>query len=143
MKDCSRFLLIPLTIVLCLLPTVMGDTQPQLKVEQVLQTKQSWDGAIYNGYPSGQPQITVLRISIPAHTALHWHYHPVISAAYILSGELTLEKRDTGERVTFRAGQALCETVDTTHRGFTTDSPAELVVFYAGQVGLPITVTQK
>ena len=67
----------------------------------------------------------------------------MISAAYIVSGELTLEKRDTGERATFRAGQALTETVETAHRGFTTDSPAELIVFYAGQVGLPITVTQE
>ena len=34
----------------------------------------------------------------------------------------------------------LAETVQTTHRGFTTNEPVELVVFYAGQAGLPITI---
>jgi hypothetical protein len=33
--------------------------------------------------------------------------------------------------------------LQTTHRGFTTDEPVELVVFYAGQVGLPITINEE
>jgi hypothetical protein len=40
-------------------------------------------------------------------------------------------------------GQTVAETVQTTHRGFTTDEPVELVVFYAGQVGLPITINEE
>ena len=65
------------------------------------------------------------------------------NAGYVLSGHLTIEKRDTGERTTVQAGQAVGETVQTTHRGFTTDEPVELVVFYAGQVGLPITINEE
>jgi quercetin dioxygenase-like cupin family protein len=61
----------------------------------------------------------------------------------VLSGELTLEKKDTGERTIVHAGQALAETVQTTHRGFTTNQPVELIVFYAGQVGVPITVNEE
>jgi quercetin dioxygenase-like cupin family protein len=72
----------------------------------------------------------------------YWHYHPVISVAYIVSGELTVEKRETGERITVRTGDVLPETVGTIHRGFTTESPVELIVFYAGQAGTPITVQQ-
>lgn len=113
--------------------------EPQIEVEQILQTTQSWDGAKYQSYPNGQPQLTVLRITVPPNTALHWHYHSVISLAYVLSGELTVEKKATGERTVVHAGQSLAETVQTTHRGFTTSKPVELVVFYAGQVGLPIT----
>src|SRR6516164_4899779 len=124
----------------CLVFTGLRASEPQIKVEQVLQATQSWDGTPYTSYPTGQPQITVLKITIPPNTALHWHRHPVISAAYVLSGHLTIEKRDTGERTIVHAGQAVAETVQTTHRGFTTDEPVELVVFYAGQVGLPITV---
>jgi quercetin dioxygenase-like cupin family protein len=67
----------------------------------------------------------------------------VISVAYVLSGELTVEKRATGERTIVHAGQALPETVATSHRGFTTKDPVELIVFYSGQVGLPITVTEE
>jgi hypothetical protein len=61
----------------------------------------------------------------------------------VVSGHLTLEKRDTGERTTLQAGQAVAETVQATHRGFTTDDPVELIVFYAGQVGLPLTINEE
>ena len=58
-------------------------------------------------------------------------------------GHLTIEKRDTGERTIVHAGQPVAETVHTAHRGFTTDEPVELVVFCAGQVGLPTTTNEK
>ena len=128
---------------LWLIPSVLGAREPQIEVQQILQASQSWDGIDYQSYPSGQPQLTVLRITIPPNTALHWHHHPVISVGYVLSGHLTIEKRDTGERTIVQAGQAVGETVQTTHRGFTTDEPVELVVFYAGQVGLPITINEE
>ena len=126
-----------------LIPAVLGAREPHIEVQQILQTTQSWDGKDYQGYPTGQPQLTVLRITIPPNTALHWHHHPVISVGYVLSGHPTIEKRDTGERTIVRASQAVAETVQTTHRGFTTDEPVELVVFYAGQFGLPITINEE
>jgi quercetin dioxygenase-like cupin family protein len=112
----------------------------RVKVEQLLQTTHSWDGTPYAGYVSGQPEITILKIAIPANTALDWHQHPMINAAYVLSGQITLEKKETGERMVFHAGQALAESVNTVHRGFTTDQPVELIVFYAGAVGLPLSI---
>ena len=128
---------------LWLIPALLSAREPQIEVQQILQTTQSWDGQNYQGYPTGQPQLTVLQITIPPNTALHWHHHPVISVGYVLSGHLTIEKRDTGERTIVHAGQAVAETVQTTHRGFTTDEPLELLVFYAGQVGLPITINEE
>ena len=128
---------------LWLIATGLCASEPQIKVEQVLQTTQSWDGTPYTSYPTGQPQVTVLKITIPPNTALHWHRHPVISVAYVLSGHLTIEKKHTGERTILQPGQALAETVETTHRGFTTDESVELIVFYAGQSGLPLTINQE
>ena len=128
---------------LWLIPAVVSAREPQIEVEQILQTTQSGDGQNYQGYPTGQAQLTVLRITIPPNTALHWHHHPVISVGYVLSGHLTIENRDTGERTIVHAGQAVAETVQTTHRGFTTDEPVELLVFYAGQVGLPIAINEE
>ena len=72
-------------------PTGLRAREPQVNVEQVLQTTQSWDSSPYASYPTGQPQVTVLRITIPPNTALHWHRHPIISVAYVVSGHLTLE----------------------------------------------------
>ena len=131
------------TLSLWLIPALLEAREPQTEVQQILQTTHSWEGTNYQSYPTGQPQLTVLRIKVPPNTALHWHHHPVISVGYVLSGELTLEKKDTGERTTVHAGQALGETVQTTHRGFTTNEPVELIVFYAGQVGIPITVNEE
>ena len=128
---------------LWLIPAVLGAREPQIQVQQILQTTESWDGVNYQSYPIGQPQLTVLKITIPPNTALHWHHHPVISVGYVLSGNLMIEKRDTGERIIVHAGQTLAETVETTHRGFTMNEPVELVVFYAGQVGLPITINEE
>jgi quercetin dioxygenase-like cupin family protein len=126
-----------------LLPAGLRAREPQIKVDQVLQTTQSWDRIPYPNYPTGQPQVTVLRITIPPNTALHWHRHPFISVGYLLSGHLTLEKLDTGERTVLRAGQAGAETVQRTHRGFTGDEPVELIVFYAGQIGVPLTIDEE
>ncbi|MFP3541729.1 cupin, partial [Pseudomonas sp. SIMBA_044] len=43
---------------------------PNIQVEQLLKTGQSWDSTPYAAYPAGQPEITVLKITIPPHTAL-------------------------------------------------------------------------
>ena len=126
-----------------LVSTGLCASEPQIKVEQVLQTTRSWDSSPYTSYPTGEPQVTVLRITIPPNTTLHWHRHPIISVAYVLSGHLTLEKKATGERTILQAGQAVAETVQTTHRGFTTDETVELIVFYAGQVGLPLSINEE
>jgi quercetin dioxygenase-like cupin family protein len=109
-----------------------------IRIETLAKTTSSWDGAPYRAYPSGQPQLTVLKITIAPHTTLKWHYHPMPNAAYILSGDLILEKKD-GNRKHFFAGQALTETVDSIHRGITGDDPAVLVVFYAGTPGLALS----
>jgi quercetin dioxygenase-like cupin family protein len=137
-----QFLTVLASLSLWLVQAPAVAAEPEVQVEQVLQTTGSWDGSRYTGYPSGQPQVTVLKITIPPHTTLHWHRHPMISAAYVLSGRLTVEKRDTGERKVVNAGEALAETVQTTHRGFTTDEAVELIVFYAGRVDMPVSVAE-
>jgi quercetin dioxygenase-like cupin family protein len=137
-----QFLTVLASLLLWLVQASAVATEPEVQVEQVLQATGSWDGSRYTDYPSGQPQVTVLKITIPPHTTLHWHRHPMISAAYVLSGRLTVEKRDTGERKVVNAGEALAETVQTTHRGFTTDEAVELIAFYAGRVDLPVSVAE-
>jgi quercetin dioxygenase-like cupin family protein len=114
-----------------------------IRVEQLLQTTRSWDGTEYAAYLRGQPQITILKITVPRNTTLDWHQHPMINAGYVLSGQITLEKKETRARKTFYAGQALAECVNAVHRGYTTDQPAELIVFYAGAAGIPLSIKAK
>ncbi|WP_297202010.1 cupin domain-containing protein [uncultured Pluralibacter sp.] len=123
--------------------TARADDAPSAKVEKLLETQQSWDGAYYKAYPRGVPQLTVLKITIAPGAALAWHKHPIPSAAYIQSGELTIEKKATGEKKVYHAGEVLAETVDTIHRGTSGKEGATLIVFYAGQKGVPLAIPEK
>jgi quercetin dioxygenase-like cupin family protein len=86
-----------------------------------------------------KPELSMLRITIPPHTKLEWHSHPIPSAAYIVSGELTLEREKDGKKQHFAPGQAVSEMVDTLHRGLTGDEPVVLIVFYAGSPDVALT----
>lgn len=112
-------------------------------VEKVLKTSQSWDGAAYESYPSGKPELSILKITIQPHTILGWHTHPMPNAAYVLSGHLVVEKQTGGMKKTIHAGETLAETVGTIHHGYTEDEPVTLIVFYAGAEGLPLSEPVK
>jgi len=115
-----------------------GDEKATVKAETLLATGTSWDGEVYKAYPGGAPELSIVKMTIPAHTALSWHEHPMPNAAYILSGTLTVEKYD-GAKKTIHAGQALAEMADSIHRGVTGNTPVTLVAFYAGANGLGVT----
>ena len=112
-----------------------------VSVETLLKTEASWDGTPYERYPDGAPELTVLKITIPPRTALAWHRHPMPNAAYVVSGELLVEKRDGGQTIRLVAGDVLPEMVEGVHRGVTGDVPVVLIVFYAGARGLPVSET--
>lgn len=124
-----------------------GDTtagrQPAVQSETLLRSSSAWDGTPYTAYPAGRPEFSVLKITIPAHTQLKWHTHPMPNAAYVLSGELTLEKKEDGQKHLFTAGQVVAEMVDTLHRGVTGDSPVTLIVVYAGTKGMPLSLEPR
>jgi quercetin dioxygenase-like cupin family protein len=111
--------------------------------ETLLQTTQSWNGKAYTHYPTGQPQLTTLKVTIAAHTSLPWHYHPIPNALYVLSGTLTLHDRASGKTLVVHQGQAAAESVDDVHRGEAGDEPAVLLITYAGTPGVPTSVPAK
>jgi quercetin dioxygenase-like cupin family protein len=111
-------------------------------VKELVKTTKSWDGELLPAYPHGQPQITILRISIPAGTQLHTHNHPVINAGVLLSGQLTVATKD-GKVLHLKAGDPIVEVVNTLHYGMNQGKvPAEIVVFYAGAIDTPITIVE-
>ncbi|QVE19560.1 cupin domain-containing protein [Pseudomonas cichorii] len=116
---------------------MQGTNQPTSQI--LLEATQSWDGTPYKAYPEGQPELSILKISIPANSTLKWHQHPVPNAAYVLSGELTVEAKEGGKSIRIKAGETLAEMVDIIHRGKTGNTPVELVVFYAGAAGTPLS----
>jgi quercetin dioxygenase-like cupin family protein len=74
--------------------------------ETLLQTTQSWNGRRYVHYPSGQPQLTTIKVTLAPHTALPWHTHPFPNSVYVLSGTLTLRDRYDGKTLLVHQGQA-------------------------------------
>ena len=115
------------------------DRQPGVHSQILLRTSSSWDGEPYRSYTSGQPELSILKITLAPHTQLEWHSHPMPSAAYIVAGELTLERKKDGKKQRFTAGQAVSETVDTFHRGVAGSETVVLIVFYAGSRGVSLT----
>ena len=114
--------------------------ESQIEVTQLLKTTQSWDGAQYRKYPEGQPEVSVLRYKIPAHSSLPWHTHPVVNVAYVISGHLTVIRKDNGKSLLIGPGDVLPEIVGAFHRGESGDEPVELIVFYAGTPTVALTV---
>jgi quercetin dioxygenase-like cupin family protein len=115
---------------------------PQVEVAVLAKSATSWEQSALPAYPRGKPEITVLRITIPGHSELPFHKHPVINAGVLTKGTLTVET-DTGKKLHLKAGDALIEVVNQWHRGLNdADEPAEIIVFYAGVVGETITIKQ-
>ncbi len=128
-------------LLLGLAPALIPESEPQNKItsETLLRSSSSWDGVSYGAYPKGTPELSVLRILIPAHTTMKWHSHPVPNVAYLVSGEITVEELESPKTRHFTAGQVVPETVNTLHRGVTGDKPVVLLVFYAGSKGVPLS----
>ena len=114
-----------------------------ISVKELVKSSKSWDGKLLVPYPQGQPEITILRISIPAGARLETHSHPVINAGVLISGQLTVKTID-GKVLHLKAGDPIVEVVNTLHYGINEGTvPAEIVVFYAGTLGQPVTVSNQ
>jgi len=127
-----------------LLPGLARAPEPgPVEVKVLVQKTTSWDGTLLPRYPRAQPEITILRILIPAHSRLPLHKHPAINAGVLLRGRLTVEAED-GRVLHLEAGDPIVELVYQWHYGRNDgDQPAEIIVFYAGVPGKPVTITRS
>ncbi len=112
----------------------------KVNVEVLAKTDSSWNGKTMPGYPKGQPEVTILKIIIQPGVKLPMHTHPVINAGVLLKGKLTVITE--GKKILhLKAGDSIVEVVNTWHYGINESSdPAEIIVFYAGIKGEPITI---
>ena len=88
-------LIVTLALVLFQQAMAVEDTQSAIRSETLLRSSSSWDDEPYKSYPPGQPELSALKITLQPHTKLEWHPHPFPSAAYIVAGELTVERKKT------------------------------------------------
>lgn len=130
-------------ISLTLLSGVKASEALAPKAKVVVNSTTSWEGVKYAPYPSGQPKLSLLKITIPPHTALPWHHHPVANIAYVISGQLTIEDRLSKKTLVVKAGEAFPESVGSSHRGVSGDEQVVVIVAYAGVEGTPLSVPDK
>lgn len=107
-------------------------------------TGASWNGSTLPAYPEGNPEVTVLKITIPPGIRLATHKHSVINAGVMLKGKLTVVS-EAGDTLHLKAGDSIVELVNQWHYG---ENPSktkdvELIVFYAGLEGQPFTLIKN
>ena len=112
----------------------------EIRSVQLIKSTTSWDGQSLPVCETGTPEVTILRITVPPHCTLPRHMHPVINAGVLLKGELTVTT-DSGQVLHLNPYDPIVEVVNTWHYGKNEgDEPAEIIVFYAGEEGEPITI---
>lgn len=111
----------------------------EIKKEVLLQETSSWNDIPMPAYMQGTPQCTILKITVPPHTRLEEHEHPMMNAGIIAKGELHVVDCD-GKEITVHAGEPILECVGKMHYGENiTDSETVLYMFYAGVVGAELS----
>ena len=141
MKLQFRFRAALICMAVALLPFGAQAIEPSqtVKVTQLLQTTQTWNGAPIK-YPEGQAQITSLMIEIAPGGETNWHEHPVPSFGVLLEGTLEVILTD-GRKKLIKPGEAVAEVIATAHNGRNIgNTPLKLIVFYAGAVDKKLTV---
>jgi quercetin dioxygenase-like cupin family protein len=127
-------------LILFLTGNIWAQEENAVNVDVLAKTTVSWDGTALPNYAKGRPEITILRIQIPPKVQLPLHEHPAINAGVLLKGELTVVTKDK-KVLHLKAGDSIVEVVNKWHYGINEgNEPAEIIVFYAGVQGSPITI---
>lgn len=108
----------------------------------LLKTTSTWDNVNYKKLKIKNPEVTVLKIVIGVGESLPMHKHDLVNIAYVKKGTLTVIT-DKNEQITLHEGDCLPELVGKYHYGKNTgDKPIELIVFYIGEKGTPLSVNK-
>ena len=111
--------------------------------EKVIQTTMHWNQQPIKQIHIEHPQVTILRITIPAGEKLEMHKHPVLNIGYLTKGELTV-RSEKGDELILKPGDPIVELVDVWHYGESTGSEdAEIVVTYVGEKEDSLSITKK
>jgi quercetin dioxygenase-like cupin family protein len=146
MKYLIPCLMLTLSIAACAQPTesqmLLGSGQGEVKVTQIARATNQWDGSPLPPYPLKNPEITILGYEIPPGVRLPMHRHPVINAGVVLQGTLLVMAKD-GKQLTLNPGDSIVELVNQWHYGINQGSePVKLIMFYVGEVGVPLVIKE-
>lgn len=110
-----------------------------ISVDVLKKSTTMWNDDQLPSYSEGQPEISVVKVTIPEGQSLPLHEHPFATAGVLLQGHLEVRTPD-GDRTELKAGQALIELINQPHAGANIgDGPAVILVMYAGIEGQSVT----
>ena len=134
--------LIKLTYIFFIIILCLANTAYCAEKEVLLKTTSTWDNTEYKKLKIKTPEVTVLKIIINVGEKLPMHKHDLVNIAYVKKGTLTVVT-DKNEEITLHEGEVLPELVGKYHYGKNTgNDPVELVVFYIGEKGTPLSVNK-
>lgn len=137
MSKIIKSLIVSFIIVLC-----TTSTSYSAQKDILLKTTSTWDNAQYKRLKIKQPEVTVLKIIINPNEELPMHKHDLVNIAYVKKGTLTVITDDCKE-ITLHEGEVLPELIGKYHYGKNTgNEPIELIVFYIGEIGTPLSVNK-
>ena len=122
--------------------TALFITNPAYSAEKevLLQTTSTWDNTTYKKLKIKKPEVTVLNITIGVGESLAIHKHDLVNVAYVKKGILAVITDDNKE-ITLHEGETLPEVIGKYHYGKNIgNTPVELIVFYLGEKGTPLSV---
>ena len=134
---------VKLLIVLFVMFLCVTNSSYSAQKEVLLKTTSTWDNAEYKRLKIKKPEVTVLKIVFNVGEELPMHKHDLVNIAYVKKGTLTVITDDNKE-ITLHEGEVLPELIGKYHYGKNTgNGPVELVVFYIGEKGTPLSVNKK
>lgn len=127
----------------CLLMLLVTNTAYSAQKEVLLKTTSTWDKSEYKTLKIKKPEVTVLKIVIGVGESLAIHKHDLINVVYVKQGTLTVIT-DKNDKIIIKEGEVFPELIGKYHYGKNTgDKPIELIVFYIGEKGTPLSVNKK
>lgn len=127
-----------------LLSSCIENNNAEITVETIVKSNHSWNDALLEPYLEGQPQVQILKYTIPPHFKLPEHKHPAMNAGIVTKGKLRVISTQTNDTLIISKGEPIVELINTWHYGENiSDEQLEIIVFYAGVEGVPITVKRE
>jgi len=137
MKKIMKLVMVFFIAILCITNSAYSAEK-----ETILKTTSTWDNVEYKRLKIKKPEVTVLKIIIDIGEQLPMHKHDLVNVAYVKKGTLTVVT-DKNEEITLHEGESLPELVGKYHYGKNTgNEPVELIVFYIGEKGTPLSVNK-
>lgn len=138
MNNTIKSIILIFAMILC-----TTNTSYSAQKDVLLKTTSTWDNVEYQKLKIKKPEVTVLKITINVGEELPMHKHDLVNIAYVKSGTLTVVT-DENKEITLHEGECLPELIGKYHYGKNAgNEPVELVVFYIGEKGTPLSVNKN